>query len=155
MRPANDSSRLADATESASTMVTAAARPDERLQLNACARAYPLPKRVESRRSSTVAPAARAIEAVSSVQLSATTTIRNRSAGQSSCCRLEIVFAIPVASLCAGTMTSKNNVREEQPGELARAERQDNTNRYAQAAVAGRATMTPAMRITLPSCCAR
>src|SRR4051812_28858748 len=93
--------------------------------------------------------------AVSSVQLSATTTIRYRSAGQSSCCRLEIVLAIPVASLCAGTMTSKHNVREERPGELERAERQVNTNRYRQAAVAGRAMIMPAMRITLPSCCAR
>jgi hypothetical protein len=80
------------------------------------------------------------MEAVASVQLSATTMIRYRALGQLSCCKLAMVFPIPAASSCAGTMTSKKLAWEEGDGDESRPDRQVNISRYMHAAVAGSTT---------------
>ena len=81
--PAAARDRKSGATQvSASTITNASAgagRPSRRG--NAHARAYPFPRSARFTRSRTVEPWDRAIAAVASEQLSATTTTSNRSAG--------------------------------------------------------------------------
>src|SRR5471032_1932491 len=89
------------------------------------------------------------MEAVASVQLSATTTIRYPALGQLSCCKLEMVLPIPAASSCAGTMTSKNIFRKDAGGGAERADSKVNTRRYRHAAVAGSATIASATAATM------
>ena len=76
---------------------------------------------------------------VASVQLSAITITRKRSAGQSSRRRFATVRAMTASSLCAGTNTSKRNRRVEGGGGLPRADSIVQASRYAQARPAGKA----------------
>ena len=93
-------------------------------------------------RSNTKAPAPRATDAVASIQLSATTTTRKLSRGQSIANKLETVRTIPASSLCAGTITSKLSCRDDGPNNGSFQDRTVSSPRYAQENIAGNARAT-------------
>src|SRR5260221_14796752 len=75
---------------------------------------------------------------VASLQLSAITITRKRSAGQSSRRRFATVRAMTASSSCAGTKTSKRKRREERCGGRARADNIVDAKRETQGRAAGR-----------------